>query len=495
MKPTPETQPVTVEPPKDASTPEVKVLDVENGTKGEGTAEVRAETLSPSAEEVDVAESERMERQRNNDDLLKWLTESNIETLDPELFQLFKNALKEKSPDDAQIDQNLDQVALLLKELPTIFESFDKKIEELGKDETKYKKIKEKRNEILRGFCESVVNGHLTAEDVCTLVKDINVYSRDNPPEEEREGIKRMLAASGYDVVLCFDPKTKQMTIFEETLTDGKENERLDFKHMVNHEMSHSIVEARMIMNETLTDQAVEIIKGVGELKNSLSEHTRTALRALDNIDRDFDKFFAIKIRKNPDYESLPDPKKEEYKTAEKARFERDRKNILVHEILSEYTAIYLESDGSLDGFVSECIKKNGIKDPKLVEQAFGIKVEELKAINKADPDKRSALIDRAKKDSPEKFAKIVELYLNFYREIRNEIQTNKGKFSGLAVRGEDDYDFDLSEYGGGYGEPAGSFNTPSGNQGGNSGEGFWKEFVGFMAAFGEEVGGKSIPS
>lgn len=465
----------TITPPEGTQTqrvPEVRVKDPEAAENPEENSETNAEApedapTSESALELEEANKKRAEKKHNKDTVLNWLV-SNMgeDKVDPELLVLFEKALSDQ--EEGAEDENLAEVAELVSSLPKVFEAFDGRIGELaGQAGYSKEKLTEMRTKIIFGLCDSVMNGHLKAHDVINLCgESIGVVSKQNPSAK----VQKMVAEGGYDAILYFDGEEKQIYIFEDALADqfNKKENHLDLRHAINHELSHPIVEQAMEKNSVLNEKAKEIIANAKNLKNCQSRHIRTQLQALENIDSDFAKAYPAGTEQ------------------QKEAFREVRENRAATEIITDYTGIFLQSDGSIDGFVNTCLEKT---DKEGMTEYFSKDNAEratktLREFNKTeDQAKKDELIEQFTNDEDKaKFIDLCKIYETFYTEIKHTLQTNKGSFQNTAER-EDMEDF--FEYGGGFGG-YGDYGVP-GTAGGQPGEGsgFWKELA---AAAGDVV-------
>lgn len=470
-----------VEPPKSAE-------DWENWNKAEAKRQEELKTAKPSEEASVVEQNQNKKefRKKNNELVLEWLIgQGGIKTGDAFLGK-FKKVLEE---DHEQDTEGIDQAAELLSVLPELFGQVDGRIAELAKDETKYKNIGEKRIEIIKGICEPVLDGHLTASDATALVTGIEVISINDPDKQSLfndVGIK-----SGYEGVMFFDPRDHKIYIFDETLVDDyvKDGTKMNLKirHMITHEMSHGIVESSIKYNKTLISKANEIIEKAGEIKDSQSIHIRNTLNGIVIAEADFDKYFADHLASSDAYKTIPDTQKEQFKEVEKKKFITDRKIQAAAEILTDYTAIYLQSDGSLEDFALTCLKTS---DKDVLNNFLGPEFNKnnLAQINvMKDSTKKAALMAKIGSKCPE----LIGIYRTFHAEIQKEIINSKGRFAELSSKeGEEEDPFGEYSGAGFMDGPAGfGQQETSGNRtGGGGGESLWSEFGALIKAMSEEA-------
>jgi len=464
-------------------------LKIEADAEAQKRAEQEANKPSPAADAAEATANAREEKKSDSDLVLEWLIGNGGISTGDEFYGKFEKVLTQRHEQDTEA---LSQAAELLKALPELFKQVDFKIEELAKDETRYKNVRQKRMEIIKGICEPILDGHLTAKDVVALVSGIEIASKNDPAK--KADYERMGLASGYEGVMCFDAVANKIYIFEDTLVDDFKDEdgdsmTLEIRHMITHEISHSIVESSVKINKILMTKADEIIAAAKEegsvFAESQSQHIRNTLNGIINVDRDFQKYFDANFTNSDAFKALPDQQtKDAFEAAKKAEFVENRKAQAAIEIITEYTAMYLESDGSFDDFVLNCVKNI---DKTKIEQYFGgeFKAEDLKQINEEkDPIKKATLIEELKTQSP-KFAKLVEIYQVFFADVRTEMQAGKNNFANL-VKKEDD---ELDEYSSAFSESSAGFGKDSGaNTGGDVS--LWKEFYALMAAMAGEISG-----
>lgn len=486
----PETQTKNPEEFQTQPVPEFKLDDPENIENLEENSETRAEVenapTSEAARELIKKSREQIEEKQKRDIALKWLID-NLEQgkLDQNMqhvFACFERALSKKkvSPDQVEDtsseedaeeeaspnqeeeteDIDLAEIKELALHLQTVFESFDKKIAELA-GQTGYtkEKLAEKRTKIIFGLCDSVMNGHLKARDVINLCgESIEMVSKQNPTEK----VKKMIDEGGYDAILYFDGEERKIYIFEDALADDfkEKTNNLDLRHAINHELSHPIVEQALEKNEVLVGKAREIIDNASKIKDCQSRHIRNQLEALENIDSDFAKLY-------------PNGTEEQKKI-----FRQKRENRAATEIITDYTAMYLQSDGTEDGFITTCMEKTNKADLKKyleIDGEIGNKLVQLN--NTKDPAKKAELIAqlKTKANGENSFNELCKIYGTFYAEIKHAIRSNRGKFQNTAEREDMEDYFEFAGGFGGYGDYPGTNMA-----GGQSSEGgsFWKELA-----------------
>lgn len=364
-----------------------------------------------------------------------------IEEIDADLQELFEKALEEKGESSSEVEQMQE----LIKELPEIFKNFDQKIATLvGKDGFSKEKLAEKSEEIKNSLVESVANGHLKAEDVLSMVSEVEIYPTHSDDPGEQEKIDATLSRFGYESTMFVDTIAGKIYIFDNALKDkyvtqdGKEI-KIDFRHTINHELSHILdKKADILQNKTLLD-ACDQLAGMEDFADTQSMHIRNTLKT----------------------EGLT-------------------QNQIRAEIIADYTALYLKSDGSFLDFASECLK---MTDAKAMEEQLGLNQQEVRAILE---NKNDQFIENVKRNNP-KFNSVLKIYETFYQEISKGVKENKGKIQPLE-EGEEEEE---NEYGNYFSEPASASAEPPQNS--RKEESFVSLFLGVVKAIGDETPGSKI--
>lgn len=443
-----------------------------------------SETSEQTAETPDNEEAPEKTERDDYAEVNKWLAIIKIK-IDHGLADIFEKAIAEEKKEKP--DKTLLEVAKLLKELPRLFAGATSEISKLiGKEG--YSEIEEKQVDIIKGYCLPVINGHITAEDCLALGKKISIVSRENPPAEVLRALKNN--SQGYDGVMYY--YHNEIFIFKETLVDNYvtkngEGIDLDIQHMLTHEISHPVVDAIFRKNERLIAKCDEIIDGASELKDSQSMHIRNTLEGLANVDSDFEEYFNKNIAPTEQFKSIPETDRAKFIAAEKSEFERKRRQIAVTEIMTEYTAMYLQSDRSFGSFMMNCLDKTYLNDKA---GAFGISIETLLELRKTSSNEEEfkTVVDKARGNNT-KFAKILNIFQTFYSEIKKGIEENSGKFNEIISEQGIDDELDYGYLDGGYGfsnNGSALQNETSGKGGG--GPGFFGTLVELAKAFDEGV-------
>lgn len=450
---------------------------------GETSSEQPSEPIE-TPPEVAEAQQERKGREIRSCDVdlvLHWLVTDRKEAgVDEGFLELFRKIMEERgegAPD------NIDETRELVEHLGELFADFDKKVEELAVNKTEYSGIKGKQIEIKKSICLAVINGHFSAKDISSMITGVtieNVPPDDLPPEEEakltdqQRQLRTTIKAMGYVPVAEFNPDTGKITILDRALVDKYQDKegrevKLDFEHMVNHEMSHAFTERYLVKNEKLNNLCNRIIDEPA-LFDLQPQHVQNAVKALENIDEKFPEVKRI----------FPNVTIEEYTAF--------RKNRAAAEIITDYTAMFMKSDGSIEGFVEKCLN---LVDKKAFDLAVKIPEVEMNTIFTAkDPEEKQAIIAKLRTDYPV-FGDIIDIWTSFHGEIQKATTENKGKvtsheeFAAQREVGDNELD-ELEEY---Y-EPAQSFAQKEHQSKGGGGQSVWANIGGLMKAMSDEVGG-----
>lgn len=448
--------------------------------------------LGPEETPAETTEQPNPEETPENTDVdnfkkvKSWIAETKIKEKDSGLADIFERAMAEEKKEKP--DQTLLEVAKLLRELPRIFAGTTSEISKLIGTEG-YSEIEKKQVDIIKGYCLPVINGHITAKDCVTLNKEVRIISKEDKdtwPPEVAKAIQKNI--QGYEGVMYYGGH--KMFIFKETLVDKYmekgEGKKLDIQHMLTHEISHPVVDAIFRRNGRMIAQCNEIIDKANELKDSQSMHIRNTLEGLANVDSDFEEYFNKNIAPTEQFKSIPETDRAKFIAAEKSEFERKRRQIAVDEIMTEYTAMYLQSDRSFENFVMNCLDKTFLDDKA---GAFGISIETLLELKHASSNKEElkTALDKARENNP-KFTKILEIFHTFYSEIKKGIEDNSSKFNEIiSQKGIEDDEFGYLDSGYGFSNNGSAVQNETSGKGGG-GSGFFGTLVELAKAFDEGV-------
>ena len=316
--------------------------------------------------------------------------------LDPEMtdwaIQLVQKDMAEKFADSAPSVEKLKEVTDLLRHLEsTISEQDSARLAEMAKDPN-YKGAIEKKDRIIDALVTPVLLGHVSGKDVASLIKKIGFT--DGAEQKQAQ------TTHGYEGVMYYDEATGSILINPEKLVDSyrtkKESKplRINFEHLASHELSHGVVRklaldrGRTEPSRALLRMANQIIEGADSIADSQSQHINTVLRTLANVDEDFKTAGA-----NMTLE----------------QFRAQRKVNAANEIITDYMALYLQSDGSMKDFTRVCLEMTREKNLNQYIANGGSKEQ------------------------------LIKTYEVFYKSISSVI--NRGKGLSLEEEGDDEED------------------------------------------------------
>jgi hypothetical protein len=233
------------------------------------------------------------------------------------------------------------------------------------------------RKEITYALCEPLLRGHLESHEILFLVQRIEV----KPKAEITASPKGI---SGYDSVFHYDDGI--VTISQESL-DGSLGVAPDFRHLFNHEVAHGVSDATFFkgvsseqfnheINATevpafsskMTAEVRRILDSAESLAGSLPQHTSTVLKSLrpENIKKD--------------YESLSEDSKKRLGLDSEAKYLVYRRYMAAKEIITDFFAVYQQSDGTLDDFIRVAVGKCYQSEfSRFASKAFGISAPDSK--------------------------------------------------------------------------------------------------------------------
>ncbi|OQA04538.1 MAG: hypothetical protein BWY68_00242 [bacterium ADurb.Bin400] len=478
-------------------------LEQEDGEKPESKT-VEPELSTAAKEEIGDRRQESHQR-ADNGLVIDFLREIGIDDADPMIIQLFDAALKEKYKDRAKSPESWEETKRLLQEMKPVFAGLDQQITALTSKEG-FSKVKEKQKEIIHALCEMTLNGHLTADDVSSSVSKVVIRPTGNVASSTRR-------SQGYDSLMTYNPSTRVITISESALADvymkvdsdtgRKTIFNLNLRHMINHELSHGLVEFGLVSDEDMKVlgafargekseikgspailQIRKIIDSAKAMEGFQTQQAIRALRTLDSIDAD--------------YERLDEETKRQHS---KEEFRRRREIDVANEILTDYTAAFLRSDGTQQSFFRRCVE---LTDPDLLadylnrsmnasEGQGGIDRQGARANAQKQLSELCDAISRGNIGADEvasKYPGVKEMYDNysiFFNYLKQRLADNKGKFADSIEKYDPEEGLESLGWNGheGYGD------RPRGQEGqSGGGSGIKDEVVAFLSAFGEEVGG-----
>jgi len=230
-------------------------------------------------------------------------------------------------------------------------------------------------------------------------------------------------------------------------------------------------------------EQADKIIERAEKIDDSFpdsqSQHIRTNLNNVKNAKSDFETYFA----NEKEFQALTEEQRQQIKPTKEQEFINGRKIRAKVEILADYTALYLQSDGSIEDFVMTCLKKT---DQEALKSYLGENFDKVKLSNLNRISRRETKLAKMN-ELGEKFPTLINTYLAFYNEIKRTLTSSKGKF---AETNEEDEDLDLlgEYYGGGFMDGPAGFSSEGQSEYGGGGDSLWSEIGALVKAMAEEV-------
>lgn len=434
-------------PPPEAAKDEKAVSP--EGAKTETPPAPKPEDVpSGNAKAAENSRDRRHETASNRAVVLEYVKKC-IESGNPEMIKLAEN---EQHPD-------LKESAKVLETLLTNpdWQATWKKFDLLAQS-PEYSKAGEKKREIMMAICLPVINGHLSAEDTLNLVSAIEI----------RESNTDTQSTSGYKGIFFYNPGERKLVIAQEALKDkyaetrnGQEVEiKLDLEHLIAHEMSHGLLSetnrsprknkeiARQITgaenpSNKMVARAKEIIGNAETYMDSQPMHVQAVLAGLKTAPEQFGR--------------LSDQDKTRFGSLD--IYLNFRKVAAADEIMTDYTAFYLQSDGSFEGFVDKCLdltptsgianylssstKKDGVGESDSLVYAKSL----LRRVNMelsgetiakesgnfaSDNPENAGMVEQeenipVRSKYPEIF-KLMETYKDFYTDAMSATKETKGK-------------------------------------------------------------------
>ncbi len=332
-------------------------------------------------------------------------------TEDPDVSELARKHLAEHNEENLEIDEETIQGLIkLLIELP-------------AKIKSEVELTEEKQNEIIEHICTPVLLGHLSAADVLTMVDSVNISSSNQDS-----------SAQGYEGYMFYNPEERSITISSEIIDgyltttgeDGKEMKiKLDTEHMMVHELAHGVTEYTMAKAEQSPEdsdldpkRAGEVVRKTSELAGSQTFHIESVLAGMSESKIAENHKEAVS---NGSSISLED-------------FRERRTQLAAKEIITDYTAIFLQSDGSFLDFVKTCI---GTTDLDKLGEFLN---EDVGEDENLDEIYESILDSPEEMNSRPRIKSHIENYRHFYNLINNSLTKNEiaDNFDELSL---DDYD------------------------------------------------------
>ncbi|MFA7244280.1 MAG: hypothetical protein WC080_03285 [Patescibacteria group bacterium] len=363
------------------------------------------------------------------------------ENLNSYLIEKIYAILKERYGESAPSSSALTETAIFIARSEALFQDSDAAISELSKN-PEYSGVLSKKTEILYALSLPIINGHLTANDVCTLVQNVEIS--DSLEDESR-------ASAGYEGIMSFGGgviKLSRSALKDNFATSEGKILSLDFVQMIDHEISHGIVAVAKHKESEADEEnanspieislreAKEIIRNAKDYIDFQPQHVRNVIKSLEKSE----------------YNSLSPTEKAKWGSEEK--FTKSREIMAAEEIVTDYTAIYLQSDGSFLSFLEVCLKK---LDPGSFSRFSSSEL----GISESDTDQSGEIstkyaeiaegiaggnfsIEKLRTEHPG-ISRAIESYLVFYNTIKRIVQSEKGHlgedFDGLDLDSMGYYD------------------------------------------------------
>src|SRR3989339_102662 len=389
---------------------------------------------------TEVARKERVETSKRSDygvmiELLDLLVVNDRKPYsDAELSDMVEEGRKDIENRYGEDALTPDRVKGLLEILGAIPGMLDEK------SSAALSKNPEVRKEITHGLCEPFLRGHLEPGEILYLVQKIEVKPISETTSESK-------SITGYEGV--FHYKNGTVIISEESL-NGSSGTRPDFRHLFNHEMAHGVTETT-IFNQVSSEQfnneinsteapafsskmiaeTRRILDSASTLENAQPQHISTVLKSLKTIDTDYEALSA-------------DAKaKEGFKTLDEYR--NFRRYMAAKEIITDYFAVFQQSDGTLNDFVRFVISK--CYQPAFAQFArdtFGIEAPDSK-MARAETQKKIEEINTQIESKELTAEQVAERYPKFkelsdsYEIFFNEIKAFFENRGDITVDSEDD--------------------------------------------------------
>jgi len=456
-----------------AEPPPIKLPDAPPESTGDHFGVERESDESRTEKETPIQDSEitraqaeertkRLEVDDAHNIVLGWLVQEGI--VDQDMFDNFKKQLVEGCNDNPE---NIDQVYEPSKKLPQLFAEFDRTVDQLSQNKAEYKKVREKQKEIKKSICLSVINGHLAASDIEAMISGIKIV-----PKPDNMG----------DVVAEWNLESGEIVIFDSALKDtykGPDGKKinLNFNHLINHETAHAFTERYLVKNERLLSLCDRLNENQAIL-DLQPQHAKKELSKLKNIDADWEMF-----------------KQNNHLGLTKEQFIIARKTSIAREVITDYTACYMKSDGTLNGFLEKCI---AVTDPDAAQSALGVTKQSIEQyLNEKDAVGKQEKLEVLMENGNLRF--FVDTLKIFHQEIERMFKENKGQViahNEFIGESEGDEELESSGWGDLMNYDQGS-NFADNSKKGDTG--FWASIAGFIKAFADEapkvdevIGGKS---
>lgn len=342
--------------------------------------------------------------------------------------------------------------AVLIALKQTLAEAF-KSLDQLqnSAEGSRYQNITDKKRQIVESIVSITFNEHLSAKDVASLIvgiKIISAKSLEGLPEDQQQQIRLSQRTYGYEGVMFYDKFRKDIILFSEAMVDKHPKGKLDIRHMISHEIAHGAVDRAILKNQDLDN-----INKKEPLNNGVLETTR---QILDNAQK-FLPFQTKHVKAvlashlkgvtyNPETLSQSQKVEIDNKFGSIENYNKRRVES-AEEILTDYTAIYLQSDGNFRGFVLTALSKcNRIDLQGYLGTTEGeIKAAEIEIAKLAGQEENEEdLIGNLPENSKTRL--LLESYWQFYKQIKSSLLENKDSLETTELEADDDQDSYLDE-------------------------------------------------
>lgn len=335
----------------------------------------------------------------------KFINDGEKISFDPEITEITIKILEEKFPNERDLRSRLIETYKLASLLPQFFNGLHNKIESLNHNQN-YKKenVQQRIKEIIASFLEPVSKGHLDCDDISSIVKGVEIIDKN---EISGTGM------SNYEEGMCFDPRENKIYIFKEILSEKYSG--VDYRHMLIHEMSHPVVLETFYADGELTENFEQIVNYAEQNYDLMSQHIKNSI---DGLKQNANKFDSLSAEEKAKYGN------------DKEKFAQREKLMLANEIMADFTAIYMKTDGSLEQFAVEnifmaCLKKDDQK--KFFENLGLTDKKQIKVLREAIMSKDKEVLIELVTDNPA-LKNLMEVYKTFYSGIIKYSNNETGK-------------------------------------------------------------------
>jgi hypothetical protein len=435
----------------------------ETATPTEAPRGAETPPLSPRARET---ESEARRIAPELDSLID--TQEAIEEIDDQdakdkLGEALYREIVARAESMGKKKEAMEQVAELLKNTDKIFPAETRQafaeLEQTKEDDAQaWSRIMERKREINASLCEPLIQGHLNAADVLALIP--------NGIKIDKAGTTAMEAsqAQGYEGKIHYDFDKGSIIIPAETLKDQPAGvpagERFNWKQLMNHEISHPLVDRVLI--DQKDSELIEEMKSAeaAESKNPLIAEARKILDAAEKIADSQPQHIRNVLKAYLENKARIESGQDEDKDAQLAKL---RLSYAI-EIITDYTAIFLRSDGTPASFFQKCLDtadKSALAG--YLAKAIGQETTSTEAIYRLQTISQKLAAEGNNPDFIQKLesaapgvTELFRIYETFYKAIKEKFGENaekiKGKVSEFNLRERDlGYEDDEFYDGGGY--------------------------------------------